>query len=78
MTGACDPLPDPPQGMACERDGDLCTNDACDGMGNCVFVDNVECALPDPPCDSGEVCNPATGACDQVDLGGLPGSGSTM
>lgn len=65
-TGACDPLPDPPQGTFCERDGDLCTNDACNGMGDCVNVDSVVCAMADPPCDSGEVCNSATGNCDQL------------
>jgi len=65
-TGACDPLPDPPQGTFCERDGDLCTNNVCDGLGNCVFDSNVECAMPDSSCDAGEVCNPATGNCDPL------------
>lgn len=66
MTGACDALPDPPQGTFCELDGDLCTNEACDGLGSCVYVDSVVCAEPDPPCDSGEACNPATGACEAL------------
>ena len=65
-TGACDPLPDPIAGTFCERDGDLCTNDACDGMGNCVNVDSVVCATSDGPCDAGEMCNPATGNCDSL------------
>jgi len=65
-TGACDPLPDPPAGFFCERDGDRCTNDACNGLGQCVFVDNVVCPGPTSVCDGGEMCNPQTGACDPL------------
>ncbi len=65
-TGACDPLPDPVAGTACERDGDLCTVDACDGTGLCLQVSVVTCAAPSSVCDGGEVCNPATGSCDAL------------
>lgn len=62
-TGECDPLPDPPAGTTCDRDNDLCTIDQCDGAGVCIFIDDVTCAGPNPPCEGGEMCVPATGQC---------------
>ncbi|MDX1409753.1 MAG: hypothetical protein R3330_16505, partial [Saprospiraceae bacterium] len=60
-TGACDPDPDP-LSTPCEADGDLCTNDHCDGNGSCVLLSNVTCSRINQCTDS--VCNPATGMCD--------------
>jgi len=54
------------QGTVCERDGDLCTNDVCDGSGACVLDSNVVCPGPTNDCDGGQVCASQTGAC--VDL----------
>ena len=62
-TGACDPVADPALGTPCEADGDLCTNDHCDGAGSCVFLSNVSCQPANPPCEGGGLCNPTTGAC---------------
>ena len=63
QTGMCvqtnDPVSEP-----CEADGDLCTNDHCDGNGMCVFLSNVMCQAANPPCEGGAVCNPGTGMCD--------------
>lgn len=63
-TGACDVLPDPSAGTPCDRDGDLCTVDECDGTGSCLYVTTTTCAGPDGPCDGGEFCNSATGLCN--------------
>jgi cysteine-rich repeat protein len=63
-TGLCDPQPDASPGTPCEADGDLCTNDQCDGNGSCVFFSSVSCQAAVPPCEGGETCNPGTGACD--------------
>lgn len=65
-TGACDSLPDPPSGSTCEADADLCTTHLCDGAGNCVLSQTVECPPPSGPCDGGLACNPATGACENL------------
>ncbi|MEK6798661.1 MAG: IPTL-CTERM sorting domain-containing protein [Planctomycetota bacterium] len=65
-TGGCDPLTDPPLSTPCEADGNLCTNDHCDGQGSCVFLGSVSCPGPTEFCDSGTACNSATGACDPV------------
>lgn len=59
-------MPDPPSGTPCDRDGNLCTIDQCDGQGVCEFVGNVTCQDPNPPCEGGEVCNPNTGTCDPL------------
>ena len=67
MTGSCDSTPRP-LSTGCEADGDLCTTDHCDGMGNCVQLDVTECQPPVPPCEGGQMCNPGTGQCeDQPD-----------
>ena len=66
VTGACDDLPDPVAGTACERDGDLCTIDQCDGAGTCVYFNDVTCSGPLNSCDGGTVCNSTTGACDDL------------
>lgn len=62
-TGGCDDLTDPASGTPCEADGNLCTIDACDGMGACETVDGVVCQAPNPPCEAGEFCDPSTGSC---------------
>jgi hypothetical protein len=63
MTGGCDPEPDAPLSTPCEADGNLCTNDHCDGQGSCVFLSNMTCLDPVPPCEGGEFCQPSTGLC---------------
>jgi len=55
-TGLCVPNADAPFSTLCELDGDLCTNDHCNGVGQCVFLNNKTCQAPDPPCEGGEVC----------------------
>ncbi len=65
-TGACDPLPEVPADTPCERDGNLCTIDVCDGFGQCVNQGDVECDNPVPPCEAGEMCNPNTGLCEAL------------
>lgn len=62
-TGACVPQPDAVLSTHCEADGNLCTNDHCDGLGACVFLSSVPCQPANPPCEGGEVCNPSTGLC---------------
>ncbi len=69
-TGKCMALPDSPIGTPCDADEDLCTMDICDGKGNCVFDENVECPGPVPPCESGAVCDSDTGTC--IDLADAP------
>jgi len=61
-TGGCVPLPDPILGTSCERDGNLCTTDECNGSGACVTVGNVTCG-GGATCEAGEQCDPATGQC---------------
>ncbi len=51
-------------GTACDLDGDLCTTDQCDGLGQCVFSSEILCQAASP-CSGGETCNPATGTCQQ-------------
>ena len=46
----------------CEADGNLCTNDHCDGVGSCVLKDNVDCSGLNDQCQEG-VCNPSDGQC---------------
>jgi hypothetical protein len=64
QTGQCDSQDDADQSTPCEEDGDLCTNEHCDGNGSCVFLSDVTCATPDPPCEGGDICNPSSGECD--------------
>jgi hypothetical protein len=67
--GRCDPttaqcLPDPaPLGTPCPDDGNLCTQDICDGVGTCAHP-LVECARS---CRS-DGCDPASGQCLGVAL----------
>jgi hypothetical protein len=62
--GRCDPLTaaclvEPaPLGTPCPDDGNLCTQDICDGAGSCAHP-RVDCARE---CRPGR-CDPATGAC---------------
>jgi len=46
----------------CEGDGDLCTIDHCDGAGQCVKLDEVDCSGYSNQCNTG-LCNPQTGSC---------------
>jgi hypothetical protein len=62
-TGMCESRADAPVTTTCESDGDRCTVDHCDGLGQCVFLSDVICQSPNPPCEGGEVCNPSTGLC---------------
>jgi hypothetical protein len=62
-TGLCQAQPDAVLSTPCEADGNLCTNDHCNGLGSCVFLSNKTCAPAIPPCEGGESCNPGTGLC---------------
>ena len=62
-SGVCDQINEPVS-TACERDGDLCTNEHCDGLGACVVESVVQCG-PGTNCFS-EECNPNSGVCDQI------------
>ena len=48
---------------ACEKDGNLCTADHCDGAGKCVVGPNLVCADDGNSCNGPESCNPTTGLC---------------
>jgi len=61
--GLCKVLPDAPFSTPCEEDMNFCTIEHCDGIGNCVILQNVTCAPAVPPCEGGEYCEPSTGAC---------------
>jgi len=62
-SGLCNPLTDAEVSTPCEANGNLCTVDHCNGQGLCVFLRDVLCQLPNPPCEGGEVCNSSTGLC---------------
>jgi len=62
QTGGCVPLSDPVFSTPCDADGDQCTQDHCDGLGNCVFLADVVCP-PSGQCETIS-CNSATGNCD--------------
>jgi len=63
--GMCEQTNDP-LSTECELDGDLCTNDHCDGAGACVQESTVQC--PDPEECRDFECNPGTGECDANDF----------
>jgi hypothetical protein len=65
-TGGCVDLADAALSTPCERDGNLCTNDHCDGDGSCVFLSNVICAGGVGFCEAGERCNESTGLCEML------------
>ena len=44
-----------PAGTTCPDDGNVCTDDACDGQGNCRHSNNTA------SCDDGQFCNGADG-----------------
>jgi hypothetical protein len=68
QSGECVEQPDGAVSTACDVDDDKCTTDHCDGNGQCVFQENVQCQDPNPPCEGGQLCNPETGQCtDQPD-----------
>ena len=46
----------------CEADGDKCTIDHCNGSGQCVKKEDVDCSGLDNQCQEG-VCNPSNGQC---------------
>ncbi len=64
-TGDCVEEEDPPLSTPCDTDGTLCTREHCDGSGSCVPMTpgTVECDPAIPPCEGGELCDPATGDC---------------
>jgi len=62
-TGICETLPFDEPGTPCDTDADLCTNEVCDETGACVLESEVTCPGSIGPCDGGEECDPATGAC---------------
>ena len=63
-----------PAGTACADDGNVCTDEACDGAGTCLHTDNTA-PCGDPVCAPGGVCSggvcqpgtpaPAGTACDR-------------
>ncbi len=53
-----------PVGAPCDTDANLCTVAFCTSTGACLFDHENECNPPNPPCDSGEQCNPVTGICE--------------
>jgi hypothetical protein len=59
-------LPDASVSTSCEADADLCTLDHCDGSGTCVLESTVSCPGPTGDCDGGQVCNPASGLCEEA------------
>jgi len=65
-TDLCVPLPDAPFSTGCEADGQFCTQDHCNGLGQCIFLRNVTCPGPTGPCDGGERCNPTNGLCEPL------------
>ena len=65
-TDQCEFKPEPAQ-TSCEADGNLCTNEECDGAGACAPVDEVDCTQINGPCNEG-TCNPATGLCGSTPL----------
>ena len=58
--GACTGNP-----VLCE-DGNLCTDDECDGAGGCVFTDNSDDCDDDNPCTVADKC--IAGECKGVDV----------
>ncbi|HWP65316.1 MAG TPA: hypothetical protein VNO26_05330 [Candidatus Limnocylindria bacterium] len=47
-----------PAGQSCAEDGNVCTTDACDGLGACAHVAG----------NAGLVCRPAADACDAAEM----------
>jgi len=57
-----------PAGTACSNDGNLCTNDYCNGTGTCAHPNNTNTCDDNDACTDGDVC--AGGACvsgDEID-----------
>jgi len=57
---ACPPDVVAPPSTPCEADGDLCTDDHCDGEGQCVLENDVIC-------DECEACISETGECVAIE-----------
>ncbi len=67
-SGMCVAVPDPLLSTPCNDDGDLCTIDHCDGAGNCVLMNRVDC-LPT------QECNPDNGRCEGCLIGDMNSDG---
>jgi hypothetical protein len=55
-TGSCVSGPPAAATIPCDLDGDICSIDQCNGLGQCVFA---SAALPGTTCDDGIYCNGA-------------------
>lgn len=53
-------------GAPCDKDGDKCTVEKCDGEGKCVPDSEVQCPGPVGQCDGGKACDPDTGECKDL------------
>lgn len=53
-------------GSACGNDGNVCTDDQCDGAGTCQHINNAA------PCSDGEVCTTGD-TCQDGECVGVPG-----
>ncbi len=64
-SGLCIDDPDAELSTPCEAESppNLCTNDHCNGAGQCVHLSDVICQAPNPPCEGGANCDPASGLC---------------
>ncbi len=62
-TGMCVNQADAGVSTPCDRDANQCTVDHCSGSGQCVQQSTVTCQAANPPCEAGQVCDPATGMC---------------
>ena len=61
--GQCYPdYTDHPLSTQCEADDNLCTVDHCNGSGNCILKNNVDCSNLNGQCQIG-ICNPQDGQC---------------
>ncbi len=55
-----------PAGAACSDDGNVCTDDQCDGAGTCAHINNSA------GCDDSNACTTADACVDGVCIGGPP------
>jgi len=57
---SCDEVNDTcnlPASTACTDDGNVCTDNRCDGLGACVAVNNTDACDDGDPCNVGEACS---------------------
>jgi len=72
-----------PVGVPCTDDGNVCTDNDCDGKGNCVAVNNAAPCNDVSPCTTGDVCSGGLCAgavimgCEGV-TGEVPPGGGTL